>query len=293
MEKTELFKDIDKGNYKNIFKHLKNGIDPNLTHEYGFGVFEYAVSNLDSYNRDPEENREIGELLLEFIKNKVKINATLLTETMFDGRFPIDIVEDAFKLSKKKIAKKFKPYFIVHMSSRALKVGANYAISLLELYEKLSNPLNAEELGILLADSLFDTQSGIGSCSAGKKQAKNHIPLIEYLLNRKADVNVKSLSGHTPLMRAAMNELPEACELLIQHGADVNLISDKGFTALMFVSGKIYSTHLWEPREEQLQVAKILLKSKANINIKANNKRTALSYAKASKNECILTLLES
>lgn len=289
----ELFKDIDKGNHNNILKQIKNGIDPNLTHEYGLGVFEYAVSNLDSYNDDPEENREVGELLLMFIKNKVKINATLLTETMFDGRFPIDIVEDAFKFSKKKVAKKFKPYFITHMSSNALRVGENYAISLLELYEKLSTPLNSDELGVLLADSLFDTQSGIGSCSAGKKQAKNHIPLIEYLLNKGANVNAQSLSGHTPLMRAAMNELPEACHLLIKHGADVNLVSDKGFTALMFVSGKIYSTHLWEPSEEQLQVAEVLLKSNANKDIKANNNRTALSYAKASKHKNMLTLLES
>jgi len=291
MDEEDFFKAINKENYSQVIDYLRNGVDPNAVHEYGLSAFEYAVQNLGGYNDEPEDNREVGEVLLEFLKCKAKVNSVLLTETMFSGRFPIDIVESAFQLSKKTVAKKFEPYFIIHMSSRALGVGYIYAISLFEIYEKLSNKLNKDELGLLLADSFFDTQTGIGSCEVRKRQAQNHIPILEYILNRDANINIKSRSGHTPLMRAAMNELPEACELLINKGANVNLISEKGFTALMFVSGKIYGTHLWQPRLSQLEVAKILLENKANKDIKANNKRTAVSYAKASNNQGMLELL--
>ena len=93
-------------------------------------------------------------------------------------------------------------------------------------------------------------------------------------------------------MRAAMNEYPEVCELLLKHGAGVNEVNEKGFTALMFVSGKIYSTHMWEPNQEQFEIAKMLLKNNADISLKANNKRTALSYAKSSNNLKVLEIIE-
>ena len=93
-------------------------------------------------------------------------------------------------------------------------------------------------------------------------------------------------------MRAAMNLCPEVCEFLIEHKANVNTQNDKGYTALMFVSGRIYRMCSWDNHEEQHEIAKILIKNNADIDLKANNNRTALSYAKSSNNLKVIELLE-
>src|SRR5262245_28033511 len=56
--------------------------------------------------------------------------------------------------------------------------------------------------------------------------------LIALLLQAGADVDTRSESGWTPLMRACDTGALEAAQLLLDAGADVNARNDEGYTAL-------------------------------------------------------------
>ncbi|XP_065343666.1 uncharacterized protein LOC135941846 [Cloeon dipterum] len=60
-----------------------------------------------------------------------------------------------------------------------------------------------------------------------------NLDLLEVLLKNKADVNNEyKLFGNTPLHHAALENYPEILEMLVNHGADVNLQNKNGWTAL-------------------------------------------------------------
>lgn len=46
---------------------------------------------------------------------------------------------------------------------------------------------------------------------------------FQFLLSRKAKVNVQNQSGDTPLHKAVWKKHPEACQLLVSAGADTEI----------------------------------------------------------------------
>lgn len=67
------------------------------------------------------------------------------------------------------------------------------------------------------------------------------------LLAAGANVNCLDAHGMTPLMQAAHKGSPDLCELLLNHGADVNSnFHDYGYTALMFaaITGNLQTTEI-------------------------------------------------
>lgn len=79
-------------------------------------------------------------------------------------------------------------------------------------------------------------------------------------------------AGATPLLRAAVAQDPEACEVLLKHGALVNLPNAMGVTPLMAASGIGISPV--DPRpvfdagieDRALRTVQVLLKAGANVN---------------------------
>ena len=63
--------------------------------------------------------------------------------------------------------------------------------------------------------------------------AKGDIETVQKLISRGADVNEKS-NGMTPVMYAAKFNRAEILELLILHGANLKVKSDKKMTALKY-----------------------------------------------------------
>jgi hypothetical protein len=294
MNSTLLYESINAGDHKRTIQCLQEGADPNgLCENENRTPFELVRAKQDCHN-SVEENREIAETLIELIQYGAKVISRDFCDTFFRGCYPVDTVAKAFKVSNKKVVKNFDLADIVHVASNAMITrNSEYVIEIFELYEKLTSQLDSKALGLVLADSYWDTQTGHGSFEYGRLHREEFTPVVEYLIQRGADLNVKSrYKEHTSLMRAAMNECPEVCELLLRHGAKVNEVNEKGFTALMFVSGKIYSTCRWTPTQEQFDIAQLLLEYNADITIKANNKRTALSLAKSSNNSKVVEILE-
>lgn len=67
------------------------------------------------------------------------------------------------------------------------------------------------------------------------------------LLGAGANVNCLDAHGMTPLMQAAHKASPDLCELLLNHGADVNSnFHDYAYTALMFaaITGNLQTTEI-------------------------------------------------
>lgn len=89
---------------------------------------------------------------------------------------------------------------------------------------------------------------------------KNHQGCIYHLLNNidiKIDINAIRNTGVTALMIAAMNGHLTISEMLISHGANVNLKSQNGFTALAY---GCYS------KSSSILLIKLLIRNGSDIN---------------------------
>jgi len=103
--------------------------------------------------------------------------------------------------------------------------------------------------------------------------ARNDLEKVQALLKTSPDlVNSKDTNGCTPLHIAVQFDCKDMAELLLAHGANVDVRDDGGKTPLFFtVNGGFTDTKIME----------LLLANKANINATNNVGRTALYYATA------------
>jgi len=135
---------------------------------------------------------------------------------------------------------------------------------------------------------------------------KGNREMVQFLLSNRAEVNAKDRKGRTPLSMAAeagdrafmpqgYSYNPEVVQLLLANGADVNAKDIEGFTPLHYaahaVPGRddhrydgLVGTVSAEPEDTEtvarrLDVVKLLLSNKAEVNAKDNNGRTPLYYA--------------
>ncbi len=67
----------------------------------------------------------------------------------------------------------------------------------------------------------------------------NWIPTVEYLLELGADVNQRDANGYTPLHHAAARGDTEMIQWLVDHGADVMVVSRKGQTTVDMANGPV------------------------------------------------------
>ncbi len=82
---------------------------------------------------------------------------------------------------------------------------------------------------------------------------------VRMLVARGADVNAKEPSqNQTALMWAAGERHPDVVQVLVEHGADLQAHTRKGFTALHFAA-----------REGDLESTRVLLAAGANINVRS------------------------
>ena len=64
-----------------------------------------------------------------------------------------------------------------------------------------------------------------------RKHANNWLEILDYLLEKKADINAQDNLGTTVMMMAVMNNEPLFVEYFIKKGADPNIKDQFGFTA--------------------------------------------------------------
>ena len=97
-----------------------------------------------------------------------------------------------------------------------------------------------------------------------------HPELVEFLIDKGADVNLPNKDGSTPIFFAKNSEI---FELLVDAGADVNHQAHDGGTALI---GAIIMDEIWQ--------AEALVKHGADVNVLKPNGRSPLNILNERKN---------
>ena len=112
---------------------------------------------------------------------------------------------------------------------------------------------------------------------------RNHISCVKEFLRCKANLNIKNLkSGLTPLHIACYNDNLEMIKILLEGGANINEVDNKGNTPLSFLV-----------KYGKDKLIKFLKENGADINKKNNSKNTAIEISIQYGNlECIKVFLE-
>jgi len=118
--------------------------------------------------------------------------------------------------------------------------------------------------------------AGIQRSASGK----DGTAIVKELLEAGAQVDARTPSGWTALIRVANSNNDEVVDLLIEAGADVNAQAEDGKTALM---GAAYIGNA--------QIAERLLEAGADPDLENVNGRTAYSQAKHHDHSAVMELL--
>lgn len=119
-----------------------------------------------------------------------------------------------------------------------------------------------------------------------QKEKTAQIGITRELLAHGANANQPGHFGMTPLIKAAANSYDsdhtiKILTLLIQHGADVNLQDDQGYTALMLAA-----------RTNRPEVVRFLLGHSANPELTNHEGKTALAIAQSSNHAAVIHVLQ-
>jgi hypothetical protein len=89
---------------------------------------------------------------------------------------------------------------------------------------------------------------------------EGHIPVMEFLLSRGADMTARSNNGHTALGIAALYDNLPACKFLISRGSDLMSKSNRGKTALDFYGAapRIWPSLRHEQKEQRREELRVL-----------------------------------
>ena len=97
---------------------------------------------------------------------------------------------------------------------------------------------------------------------------RGHSTSIEVLIQHGADVNIKNSNGNTALIQAADNGRLTSVDILLQHCADANIQNDSGYTALVYAANANHS-----------DCVNMLLQNNADVNLKNSSGQTAYDLA--------------
>ena len=126
------------------------------------------------------------------------------------------------------------------------------------------------EVTKLLSNTDIEIKDQNGRTPLHDAVKKNHLAVVDLLLNHGANVHSKDNSSVTPLHEVVTHSVAET---LITAGADVNAVDADGFTPLHYAVGNLPD------------LIEILVKKGADINAKSNDGDTALSgYARIGSN---------
>jgi ankyrin repeat protein len=78
-----------------------------------------------------------------------------------------------------------------------------------------------------------------------------HTDIVELLLDRGSDINVKDEYGNTPLIMASRNGHVDIIQLLLDNGADIEVTDNRGLTAINYAFNNIEDD---KERREALEV---------------------------------------
>lgn len=233
---------------------LKNGIDINAKDEWGeTALMSAAHSSTDVVN-----------LLLQ---NGANINDKDHCGTTAIWRACNGLNIDVVKLLLANGAEVDSQCFLVMF--RKYSVDTNELQILIELSQLLFNKnINVDARNA--CSGINDSGTAALSCVAKFKDPDNcqnfskfflekQIALLEFLLDNGADINAVNNKGKTALMYAVKSENKHIAEYLLEHGADANIKDNAGNTALTYA---------------QINSVRIIGKLRKKMDVKQASKKT-------------------
>lgn len=163
--------------------------------------------------------------------------------------------------------------------SRILEMGFEFSIR--DLVEVISEGETVAAEQFLKAGFSSDSCDKNGVSLLNISIRNGHVKIASILIDSGADINsVSGDRGNTPIMDAAAKDLIEILTKLIWAGAELNLKSKSGQTALILAIGR-----------QAEDAALALIESGADIDIKDDLGMSAKKYAELFKLERVLSLM--
>ena len=116
------------------------------------------------------------------------------------------------------------------------------------------------------------------------------LDMLKRGINEGADPNHRvewCNDGSPTLHQWALYAHVEAVQLLLDHGADINILDNKGRSALEYATGALN----WSGTSKAEQVVKLIIKAGADVNVKSTLGNTPLMWATRAGNLKITKLL--
>ena len=131
-----------------------------------------------------------------------------------------------------------------------------------------------------------DLQDRNGTTALMKASAGGYDKIVKNLIKHNADVNIQSKIGSTALIVASQYKCIKTVMELINHNADVNLQDNKGNTAL-------HSVLLEKVTDTTINIVKLLLSDKTDLEKKNKNKKSVIQLAQESQKQDIKDMIET
>ncbi len=234
---------------------LDNGVDINAKKTYGGTALEAVVARASA---DDDIGKRLSKTIKIILSKKNSSNNTPLADTdglvataAMNGSYEIVniLLENGAQVESKKIGV-VSPISLGACNGR----DSDKIVSVLIKYGASVNRKNkdSEDIPVIMA----------AQCGTA---------VLATLIKAKADLEVKTASGDTPLLIALKrrDHDMENAELLISNNVDVNVTDDFGNSPLI----------LAVKSEEGNKIVKLLISKKADLNKRDKNGRTALGWA--------------
>jgi ankyrin repeat protein len=129
-----------------------------------------------------------------------------------------------------------------------------------ELDRSLTNGVNRQE-ALALIEALIGRGARINTRTTDAPPSPRHIMPL-------GDLSWVNFIGQTPFLRAALSGDVTVMRLLLAHGADPNIATEEGTTALMAAAGMnwVVAQTFTESKEAQLEAVKLCLEKGADVN---------------------------
>ncbi|KAJ5610789.1 hypothetical protein N7510_007508 [Penicillium lagena] len=252
---------------------LSSATDPDVSDSWGQTPLHYAAGN---------KNPVIAEILCKTAR--VYVNSRTV-----DGETPLWIAAEKGHDMAGRVfidhgadvnvpnADGFQPLWI------AAEGGHSVMVELLISHGADVNAgtkIDPAALLVATKEGFFDSKYVGGSTALIAAAGEGKIDVVEILIGKGADVNLKDNSGRTALIAAASHRNIDMAKMLISEGADVNLKDNNGTTALIAATS-----------HRNIDMAKLLISEGADVNLKDITGQTALIAAASYGYEAVARLL--
>jgi ankyrin repeat protein len=144
---------------------------------------------------------------------------------------------------------------------------------------------------------------------------KGHLGIVRLMLEKGADISLRSTNGNTAIFFAAAAKRPEVVELLVLEGADVNTVNARGETPIyesiksstdmnaqkLLASGADFNHQnddgitplMFAVNRANFDITRMLLVAGADISLRDNEGDTVFEYAAARPDKAINKLLDT